>query len=119
MFFSFRSRDESNLVVVNPISKFRRLILLSFVVTSLCVGFKPIRNSVTNNPEALLVLGGHEERERFAAKLAQKYPHLPIWVSSGSPQAYAQKIFAQAGIEAERLHLDYRAQDTVRGSDKR
>ena len=113
MFLSFRYRDESKLVAVSPISKLRRLILLSVVATSLCVGFKPIHNSVTTNPEALLVLGGHEERERFAAKLAQEYPELPIWISSGSPQEYAKKIFAKAGIESDRLHFDYRAIDTV------
>ena len=113
MFFSFQSRDESNLVIVNPISKLRRLMLLSIVAASLCVGFKPIRNSVAANPEALLVLGGHEERERFAAEMAQENPDLPIWISSGSPQEYAQEIFAKAGIESDRLHFDYRASDTV------
>lgn len=113
MLFSFRSRDESQLVTVKPISKFRRLILLSIVATSLCVGFKPVRNSLNETPDALLVLGGHEERERFAAKLAQEHPELPIWISSGSPQEYAQKIFAKAGIESDRLHFDYRASDTV------
>ena len=112
MFLSFQSRDESKLVVVSPLSKLRRFIVLSIVATSLCVGFKPIRN-VTSSPDALLVLGGHEERERFAAQLAQEYPHLPIWISSGSPQGYAQKIFAKAGIKSDRLHFDYRASDTV------
>lgn len=112
MFLSFPSRDESELVVVSPMSRLRRLIMLFIVVTSLCVGFKPISNPV-DSPEALLVLGGHEERERFAAKLAQEYPHLPIWISSGSPEGYAQKIFAQAGIKSDRLHFDYRASDTV------
>ena len=110
MFF-IQSRDEFDLVVVNPISKIRRLILFSVVLTSLCVGFKPIRNSST--PEAILVLGGHEERERYASKVAQQHPHLPIWISSGSPQEYAQKIFAQAGIKRDRLNFDYRASDTV------
>lgn len=113
MLFQFKPREESNLVVVNPVSKLRKFLLISAVVTSFCVGFKPIRNSVTNHPEALLVLGGHEERERFAAQLAQKYPELPIWISSGSPQEYAQKIFANAGIDSDRLHFDYRASDTV------
>ena len=113
MFFCFQSRDESDLVVVNPVSKLRQLFLLSVVATSLCVGFKPINNSVRTTPEALLVLGGHEEREHFAAKLAQQYPQLPIWISSGSPQDYAQRIFTKAGISSDRLHLDYRASDTV------
>jgi len=113
MFFSFQSRDESKLVVANPISKLRRLMLLSVVATSLCVGFKPIHSSIGTSPEALLVLGGHEERERFAAELAQENPQLPIWISSGSPKEYAQKIFTKAGIESDRLHFDYRASDTV------
>ncbi|MEG3436952.1 YdcF family protein [Pannus brasiliensis CCIBt3594] len=64
-------------------------------------------------PEAIFVLGGHEDRERFAAKLARKYPDLPIWVSSGSPRPYVKKIFQHAGISLDRLHLDYRAKDTV------
>jgi uncharacterized SAM-binding protein YcdF (DUF218 family) len=58
-------------------------------------------------------LGGHEDRERFAAKLARQYPDLPIWVSSGSPKPYVQKIFRKAGISLDRLHLDYQAKDTV------
>lgn len=112
MFFRFPPRAESDLVNVNPASKFRYLMLLSVVTTFLCVGFKPVSN-VTSTPEALLVLGGHEERERFAAKLAQQYPQLPIWISSGSPQEYAQKIFAKSGISRDRLNFDYRASDTV------
>jgi uncharacterized SAM-binding protein YcdF (DUF218 family) len=63
--------------------------------------------------KALIVLGGHEERERFAAQLAYQYPDLPIWVSSGSPKDYAERIFTNAGIDKDRLHLDYRASDTV------
>ena len=113
MFFRFQSRDESDLVVVNPVSKLRQLFLLSVVATSLCVGFKSINNPASTTPEALLVLGGHEEREHFAAQLARQYPQLPIWISSGSPQDYAQRIFTKAGISSDRLHLDYRASDTV------
>jgi uncharacterized SAM-binding protein YcdF (DUF218 family) len=64
-------------------------------------------------PEAIFVLGGHADRERFAAKLAKEYPDLPIWVSSGSPRRYVKKIFKKAGIPLERLHLDYNARDTV------
>lgn len=117
MFFKFQPREELDLTLVNPLSRRRKLLLLSVVVTSLCVGFKPIErsaiNTITDSPEALLVLGGHEERERFAANLAQKHPQLPIWISSGSPRHYAQAIFAQAGINNDRLHFDYQAKDTV------
>ena len=89
-----------------------RLFLLSFMTVCLWFSYKQVRSHLVQ-PEALFVLGGHEERECFAAKLAQKYPHLPIWVSSGSPEDYAQRIFAKAGIEDDRLHLDYQASDTV------
>lgn len=64
-------------------------------------------------PEAIFVLGGHEDRERFAAQLALTHPNLPVWVSSGSPQGYVTKIFTNAGINRDRLHLDYQAKDTV------
>ncbi len=64
-------------------------------------------------PDAVLVLGGAEEREHFAAQFAQENPDLPIWVSSGSNQEYAEWVFEEAGIGGDRLHLDYRAVDTV------
>ncbi len=64
-------------------------------------------------PEAILVLGGHEDRERFAAKFAQNYPNLPIWISSGSPEAYIERIFIKAGVDLRRVHLNYQAKDTV------
>ena len=116
MLFRFFPPAESNSIDIIPSSKSRSLLLLSMVAMSLCVGFKPahhILSPAATVPDAFLVLGGHEERERFAAQLAQQYPQLPIWISSGSPQAYAQKIFAQAGIKSDRLNFDYRASDTV------
>ena len=64
-------------------------------------------------PQALLVLGGDKQRELFAAKFAQKHPSLPIWVSSGTNPEFAQWVFSEAGIKSDRLHLDYRAVDTV------
>lgn len=76
------------------------------------IGYKHLR-SLFVTPEVILVLGGAEEREREAAKLAKQHPHLSVWVSSGSPQWYARKLFHQQGIARDRVHLDYRAQDTV------
>ena len=64
-------------------------------------------------PEALLVLGGATEREVFAANFARKHPDLPIWVSSGSNREFAEWVFSEAGIQSDRVHLDYRAVDTV------
>jgi uncharacterized SAM-binding protein YcdF (DUF218 family) len=65
------------------------------------------------SPQAVLVLGGATEREQFAAEFARQHPALPIWVSSGSNPEYAEWLFAEAGIAADRVHLDYRAVDTV------
>lgn len=75
-------------------------------------GFKQVEG-LWRNPEAVLVLGGAAERERFAAEFAKQHPDLPVWVSSGSNPEYAEWVFTQAGIDPDRIHLDYRAVDTV------
>ena len=111
MFLRFFSREPES-IPLDRTSKFKYLFLLSVVATSLCVGFKPAYQ-VPVDPEALLVLGGHEERERYAARMAQQHPELPIWLSSGSPETYAQKIFANAGVKSDRLNFDYTASDTL------
>ncbi len=64
-------------------------------------------------PQALLVLGGDPHREQFAAAFARIHPGLPIWVSSGSSPGYEDWVFAREDISMSRLHLDYRAVDTV------
>jgi uncharacterized SAM-binding protein YcdF (DUF218 family) len=64
-------------------------------------------------PEAIFVLGGAPEREVYAASLARREPNLDIWVSSGSNPEYANWVFSKAGIDLDRVHLDYRAVDTV------
>ena len=42
-------------------------------------------------PKVIFILGGHEERQRFAAKLALKYTNSPLLISSGGPQKYLTK----------------------------
>jgi uncharacterized SAM-binding protein YcdF (DUF218 family) len=64
-------------------------------------------------PDAIFVLGGGIKREPLAAKLAKKHPHIPIWVSGGTPQDYAKGVFGRESIDLHRLKLDYRATDTV------
>lgn len=64
-------------------------------------------------PDAILVLGGSPDREKFTAKFAHKHPNLPIWVSSGSPREYSEWVFSEAGIDLHRVNLDYQAVDTV------
>ncbi len=68
---------------------------------------------VPKEPQAILVLGGDPKREKFAAQFGLKHPQIPIYVSSGSPREYAKNVFDRAGIERDRVHLDYRAVDTV------
>lgn len=75
-------------------------------------GYKEIASRF-QPPEAILVLGGSEQREKFAAEFARQHPDLPIWISGGSPKDYASRLFANAGIERNRLNLDYQAVDTV------
>ena len=95
--------------LINP---WRWIILSTLAIACYYIGYKEVKSYLVQ-PEALFVLGGHEEREKFAAELAQQYPELPIWVSSGSPQQYVKKIFAARGINSDRIHLDYQASDTV------
>ena len=112
MFFSSQPREKSNLTFAKPrIGKGRLLFLLTLAIF-IWLGYRQVQKRLLT-PQAVLVLGGHEEREKFAADLAKQYPNLPIWVSSGSPQHYVKKIFINRGISGDRLHLDYQAKDTV------
>jgi uncharacterized SAM-binding protein YcdF (DUF218 family) len=76
------------------------------------MGYRQVE-SFLQRPQAVLVLGGSPEREKFAATFAHEHPELPIWVSSGSNPEYAEWLFTEAGITSNRLHLDYQAVDTV------
>ncbi len=77
----------------------------------------PVRLTLAHHqaplPQAILTLGGGSDREKFTAEFAKYFPSLDIWVSSGINPREAQAIFQQAGIPSERVHLDYRAVDTV------
>ena len=63
-------------------------------------------------PQLILVLGGDVDRERFAGALARR-DGLPVLVSGGSNPEYAAWQFGQQGLDAARVHLDYRATDTL------
>ena len=113
MLLRISSRRRRELFTQTRRSKVRLFpVLIPVLALSLIYGYKQIE-SYFAKPEAIFVLGGAEERELFAAKFAQKHPKLPIWVSSGSPKWYAKRVFSKAGIEPSRIHLDYKAEDTV------
>jgi uncharacterized SAM-binding protein YcdF (DUF218 family) len=89
-----------------------QLTILILMAGGLGLGYKMVRGFMVP-PQAVLVLGGAAEREKFAATFAQSHPHLPIWISSGAPRDYSEWVFAEAGVDLDRLHLDYRAVDTL------
>ncbi|MBD1851101.1 YdcF family protein [Leptolyngbya sp. FACHB-711] len=91
---------------------FRQMILGVTLLGAVGFGYQQVE-SLWQKPQAVLVLGGATEREEFAAEFAQTHPHLQIWVSSGSNPEYAEWVFSEAGIPADRVHLDYQAVDTV------
>lgn len=93
--------------------KVKAFLCLSLILSpGLWFGYRFLRAQLLT-PEALLVLGGSQRREIFAAEFARDRPELEIWVSSGSNPEYSEWVFAEAGIALERLHLDYQAVDTV------
>lgn len=98
--YRYRSRKRS----------FPWLLLLTPIV--LWVGVRSAR-LYFEQPDAILVLGGAEEREIFSAKFAKQHPDLPVWISSGAPREYAEHVFTKTGVSLQRLHLDYEAVDTV------
>lgn len=104
--------QKHRLKVLSSRQRCKLWFLIPLVGISLWAGYKELQSYMVQ-PEAIFVLGGHEEREHFAAQLATRHRDLPIWVSSGSPQNYARKIFRKAGISSARLYLDYQARDTV------
>ncbi len=110
-FDNFEQRANSRGTAVEHMKRLKRTTAgLAFALLVLVTGCGKNQNL---QPDAIFVLGGATERERFAAKFAAEHPELPIWVSSGSPKDYAQRVFAKAGIDKSRVHLDYQAVDTV------
>jgi uncharacterized SAM-binding protein YcdF (DUF218 family) len=97
------------------LKKYWILSLASFSLVFLSI--IPIRIAIASyqapHPQAILTLGGGQEREKFTAEFAQNHPNLHIWISSGILPAQAFAIFEEVSIPTERIHLDYRAVDTV------
>ncbi len=97
----YKSRSLKRILFVSPF-----LILLSWLSLREIQAF-------TTKPQIIFVLGGNVVREVAGAQLAKANPDLPIWVSSGSPSNYLTGIFQHAGVNIDRLNLDYQAKDTL------
>ncbi|MUL36742.1 hypothetical protein BWI75_10370 [Gloeocapsopsis sp. AAB1 = 1H9] len=107
-----RSRSANN---ARKTSAFAAMSFQCFMVVLpllFLLGYKEIKSRF-EPPQAILVLGGSTKREKFAAQFARKHPDIPIWVSGGTPKDYAEGVFTDAGVDLNRLYLDYRAVDTV------
>ena len=113
MLLKFTSSQPKKYIIKSKASQKKKAFwLIALGVFLLWFGYRQVSSHLIA-PEAILVLGGAEEREKFAAELASSHPQLPIWVSSGSPKGYVERIFARRGIKGDRLHLDYQASDTL------
>jgi len=75
---------------------------------------RPYRHALINRnpPQLILVLGGDVDREHIGVRLARDLS-LPLIVSGGSNQEYAQWLLREAGIPLSQVQLDYRAKDTL------
>ncbi|XGV98497.1 MAG: YdcF family protein [Leptolyngbya sp. BL-A-14] len=90
----------------------RSLLWLFILTPSLWFGYREVKSYFVR-PQAILVLGGAPKRENFAAEFARQHPEIPVWVSGGSPREYTESVFADAGVDLNRLHVDRKAVDTV------
>jgi uncharacterized SAM-binding protein YcdF (DUF218 family) len=100
------------------LKRFRQIGLVGFSsILLVWLSLIPLRILIASQqapePEAILVLGGDAHREEIGAQLAQHYPDMDVWVSTGEVPKVAYAIFRSAGVTDERVHLDYRASDTV------
>ena len=93
---------------------FARGVAIALVLYFAAIPIKlVIARSQVPYPQAILVLGGSAEREVAAAHLALQDPAIEVWVSTGENFDNSVEIFKTAGINFERLHLDWQAVDTV------
>lgn len=84
------------------------LALLLIIPMRLAIAY-----SQAPQPQAIFTLGGDPAREQMTAQLAQWYPSLEIWISSGPNPKETREIFQSASIPLTRVHIDLRAVDTV------
>jgi uncharacterized SAM-binding protein YcdF (DUF218 family) len=65
-------------------------------------------------PQAILVLGGYNNRMYYAAEMASQNPALKVWVSDYAfIYEFNSGIFRGAGVAEERMHYNFCATDTV------
>ncbi|MEA5594010.1 YdcF family protein [Rivularia sp. UHCC 0363] len=78
--------------------------LLFTTITVFFASSKPV--------DAFFVLGGSIKREIYVAELAQKYPQIPILISSGSPDPCVWLIFQRLAAPIDNVWLEKCADST-------
>lgn len=95
----------------------RRLCWAGAILLLGLLSYLPIRLIISTlqapSPQAILTLGGGDEREIFTAEFAKTHPDLKIWISSGMDTEKADRLFQAAGIDRTRIDYDRRATDTI------
>ena len=94
-----------------------RLAWLVLAIIFLLTSIIPMRIAIafhqTPVPQAIFVLGGDDDRMRFAAEFLRSHKDLDIWVSDyQSMLEYGRQIFQQFDIPDQQLRLDGRATDS-------
>lgn len=108
------------LTQIKPQSFLRCGLLGGLTLFGLCLGFSgfiwlrlTIAASQAPFPQAILTLGGSQDREQVTAEFVYLDPSLKVWISRGLSEQQSRKIFQAAGAPLERVRFDRRAEDTV------
>lgn len=91
------------------------LVLLGLTSPLWVIPFKlAIALYFTPDPQAILVLGGYNNRMDRAAEMASQNPTLKVWVSDYAfIYEFNSGIFRGAGVAEERMNYNFCATDTV------
>lgn len=100
------------------LNSYQRLVCLVLTIAFLLTSIIPMRIAITFHqapvPQAIFVLGGNDDRMRFAAEFWRSHKTLDIWVSDDqSMLEHDRQIFQQFDIPDQQLRLDGRATDMV------
>ena len=100
------------------LNSYQRLVCLALTIAFLLISIIPMRIAIAFHqdpvPQAIFVLGGDDDRMRFAAEFWRSHKDLAIWVSDyQSMLEHDRQIFQKFDIPEQQLRLDGRATDTV------
>jgi uncharacterized SAM-binding protein YcdF (DUF218 family) len=96
-----------------------KLVILGLSIVIIVVLFNwfwqlglKLQISATKPVDSILVLGGSINREIYVAKIAKKYPQIPILISQGSKDPCIFLIFSRYNVSPDRVWLEKCAKNT-------